>query len=351
MKRSTSATSSLLASRASRAVASKVLTATLKVSLPFILTYCCRPASMASDAGRREPPPGPHTKSQRSPSERKWVDRTPRSSSEGSSKAAPAPRGSSPAPRGPPQCPDRSWPRRRPRPGARESRSVRRSTHRRWRPCVQDRYCAGCAEGRPTRWPRCGPSSSGVLALAIEEGHALLDVALDVFVHVPLEELLGHADRVFDGPARRPAVTDDADAVDTQEERAAELGIIHPPLEPGERALEQRVADPAQQRTGRDLLEEHFFHGLGHAFGDLEGHVPDEAVAHHDVCCPGEDVTPFDVPDEVQRALLQLLEGLLGHLVPFRVLLPDAEETDGGMGSVKDVLGVLVPHERELGQL
>src|SRR6266581_2814191 len=91
MKRSTSATSSLLASRASRAVASKVLTATLKVSLPFILTYCCRPASMASDAGRREPPPGTHTKSQRSPSECKWVDRTPRSSSEGSSKAAPAP--------------------------------------------------------------------------------------------------------------------------------------------------------------------------------------------------------------------------------------------------------------------
>ena len=46
-----------------------------------------------------------------------------------------------------------------------------------------------------------------------------------------------------------------------------------------------------------------------------------------------------------------MLERLLGDLVPFRILLPDAEQTDGGMRFVKDVLGILVPHECELGQL
>src|SRR5437667_421856 len=313
MNRSTSATASLLASRASRAAASKVLTATLKVSLPFILRYCCRPASIASDAGKRDPPPGTHTKSQRSPSECKWVERTPRSSSDGSSKAAPAPSPNRVQVR---RSPGQNWPRRRRQFGAREFRSFPRSTRRRWRPCVRDRCCAGCAQGRRSRWPRCEPSSSGVRALVPEEGYALLDIALDMFVHVPLEELLGHADRVFDGPARRAAVTDDADAVDAQKDRAADFGVIHPPLEPAERTLEQRVPDPAQQGAGSDLLEKHFFQCLGHAFGDLQGHVPDEAIAHHDVRCTGEDVTPFDVPYEVQPTLLQLFERLLPNLVP-----------------------------------
>src|SRR5207244_7719253 len=58
---------------------------------PFIFMRCCRPSSIFADAGMRDPPPSTHTRSQRLPSECKWVERIPLPSVEGSRSTAPAP--------------------------------------------------------------------------------------------------------------------------------------------------------------------------------------------------------------------------------------------------------------------
>src|SRR5579885_303938 len=124
-----------------------------------------------------------------------------------------------------------------PRPGRRygvlECRSARRSTHPTSRPSARGRHSSSPGPAHRRRFLRSGFSCRWDLT-AVLPRQAFLDIKLNQLVHPAFRQSLGLDDRVLDRLRRGTTVTDHADAVDAQERRSTELGIIDAPAEAGQ---------------------------------------------------------------------------------------------------------------------
>ena len=63
------------------------------------------------------------------------------------------------------------------------------------------------------------------------------------------------------------------------------------------------------------------------------------------------DVAPFDVADEVQRRVFELLVGLLRELVALALFFAHGEQADPRLYDAEDVTRIDVTHHRELEQV
>src|SRR3989441_5845435 len=165
---------------------------------------------------------------------------------------------------------------------------------------------SGVQEPTPTMWT----SRAGSIMPASRSGPScglrgeLVQILADVVRHARLGAPGRGTDRVLDRARVRAAVRDDACPVHAQKRRPADLGVVHPPLQPPKRRLEQKSGEHAQGIASY-FVPDHVAHAGDHALRELEQHVPDEPVAHDDVRGAEDDVAPLDVPDEMDRALLQ----------------------------------------------
>ena len=71
-----------------------------------------------------------------------------------------------------------------------------------------------------------------------------------------IREARGHVDGVAHCLGRRPAVPDDAEAVETEQRRAAELGIVDSSPEAAERLAREEVADSRPERRRQLLVQQ-----------------------------------------------------------------------------------------------
>ena len=126
---------------------------------------------------------------------------------------------------------------------------------------------------------------------------------------------------------RRAAVTDDAQARDAEQRRAAVLRIVDALAEAPERPPRQQVAHLARERA-LQLLAEQLLDHLDQALAQLQRDVAGEAVAHDDVGLAREHVAGFDVADERERRRFEQLVRLARQLVALAFFLADREQPD-----------------------
>ena len=138
------------------------------------------------------------------------------------------------------------------------------------------------------------------------------DFARQAIDEMLIREARGHVDRVAHRLGRRPAVTDDAEAVQTEQRRTAELGIVDASPEASKRLAREEVADSRPERR-RQLLVQQSFDRLDEALADLQRDVPGEPVADDHVGVARVHVTTLDVADETHRRGLQQLMRLAGQ--------------------------------------
>ena len=149
------------------------------------------------------------------------------------------------------------------------------------------------------------------------------------------------------------------------------MRLEHQPAQPEQRAtavaavvepvLELLQHRPRRQRRqfGEDVAAELFAHDAdehrGGAFGRLEGHVADEAVAHDDVGRAFEDVVAFHVAVKVEVAavggLAQQFAGLLDDLAALDLFFADVEQPDRRVRLAGHRRNQRAAHHRELQQV
>ena len=137
---------------------------------------------------------------------------------------------------------------------------------------------------------------------------------------------------------------DDAHALDAEQWCAAVIGVV----EAAEDLRDHVLLDAARREHAEDELR--------HRLVELEQHVADEAIADDDVeraarASRGQDVTPFDVADEVEPRTREQLVRFLHGRVPLLGFLAVAQQSDRGLGAAEDVLGVDGAEPRELHEL
>src|SRR5688572_2478858 len=118
---------------------------------------------------------------------------------------------------------------------------------------------------------------------------------------------------------------DEAQAVDAEERRAAELRRVDAAGESSEGGTRQHRPEARGGRR-RQFLAQHRPDRADDAFADLQRDVAGEAVADDDVRLALEQVTGLDVADERQPAGLEGAERLAGELIALERLLADREQ-------------------------
>src|SRR3989304_9299639 len=88
--------------------------------------------------------------------------------------------------------------------------------------------------------------------------------------------------------------------------------------------------------------------GLTEALGGLYDDVAGEAVAHHHLGQPPQQVLPLKVPCKVQPALLEQVMALPHQAVPLLLLLPTGEEGNAGGSYPPNPLHIAGPQVSEL---
>ena len=123
-----------------------------------------------------------------------------------------------------------------------------------------------------------------------------------------------HRDGIANRLGRRAAMTDDAQAIQADERRAAVLGGVDALAKSAERLSRQQVADARAERR-RQLVVQQALDRLDQPLADLQRHVAGESVADDHVDVAGVHVTAFDVADELDRGRLQQLMRVARQLV------------------------------------
>ena len=90
--------------------------------------------------------------------------------------------------------------------------------------------------------------------------------------------------------------------------------------------------------------------GLGHAFAGLEHHVADKAITDHHVGLAFKEVMTFDIPTEIEIALLELREGGTRGVITLLLLCTDAEQSHHRLFAAKNGMRVDAPHHRKFAQ-
>ena len=122
----------------------------------------------------------------------------------------------------------------------------------------------------------------------------------DGVIHVVFAELVRNTNGILDRIGIGPAVTDDRDSLDPEQRRAAEFGIVQPPLERAKCILRKNVANLRRQRFLK-FLAEHRDERFDQSFAEFQRDVSGESVTDDDVDIALENVAAFDVADEVDR--------------------------------------------------
>src|SRR6266700_568842 len=89
-------------------------------------------------------------------------------------------------------------------------------------------------------------------------------------------------------------------------------------------------------------------HKISHALGGLESDVSDETIGHDHVHIAAVNVAAFDVADEIQRKLLQQLEGLASQFISLSLFFADGKQSNARTGNVKHAAEIDFAHHREL---
>ncbi len=113
---------------------------------------------------------------------------------------------------------------------------------------------------------------------------------------------------------------------------------------------DQQAAGLAPRRR-RDLAAERVEHRLDRPLQQLQRHVAREAVADHDVRCPGEQVATFGVAGEAEIARGEQRVRLERQGVPLLGLLADREEAHLGARHIEDLCCEDRSHVAELKQV
>ena len=140
-------------------------------------------------------------------------------------------------------------------------------------------------------------------------------------------------------------------AVDAQQQRAAELPPVGPTSDGPQLGADEQTAQGGQRvaayRVAHALEDK-----LGGALRRLDQDIAAEAVGHHDVRLPSENVLAFDVADEVDPRLgPQQGLGSLDELVALAGLLAIAELSHPRTRDAHQLLGVDTAHHRVLQQV
>src|SRR5208283_1779619 len=191
----------------------------------------------------------------------------------------------------------------------------------------------------------------GVIAQVLAGGDALRNGAVELAVG----ELHGHSHRVLDGVRIGRPMADDAYTLNTQQRRAAVLGIVEALLEIGEGLAREQKSDLAADGRLQRLLEQEA-HRLDHAFGDFQRDVADEAVAHQHIGLAVVQIAPFDVAHEVHGQLFDQLVRFAREFVALALFFADGEQPDtriigAGKSAGENSAEVHVAHDGELLQI
>src|SRR6266508_2011271 len=190
---------------------------------------------------------------------------------------------------------------------------------------------------------------SSIFGLTVSQSH-FAQFTLDALAQLGFIELLGDADRVADGFGRRAAVTDQHDLLAAQQRRPAEFRIIEALLDAAESLSRQDRPGLRQHRLTQLGLEQ-THDRLDQTFAGFQNDVAGKAVANDHVDVAGEDVAPFDVPDEIDRGVFQENLRLFGQVVPLDVFLADAHQSDSRGAHAQDRSRIDRTHDRELLQV
>ena len=140
---------------------------------------------------------------------------------------------------------------------------------------------------------------------------------------------------------------DDGDAADAQQRRATVFGGIGAFAEAVERVFREHVADLRFQAA----LNGFFQHGadmLDQPFADFQRDIADEPVADDHVHIAAENVATFDVPDEIERNLLQARRGFAGQFVALHFFFTDRKQRDARTFRAPDGAVINLAHHCEL---
>src|SRR6266571_500391 len=160
-----------------------------------------------------------------------------------------------------------------------------------------------------------GPSS-------LMSGGSSGDLSDDVMTY----GLSGGADRVRHGEWGRSSVTDDTDAVDPEQGRAAVGGIVGPAANPLQGRHQQAARQLQPERSGQLLLD-HVPHHVGDAFPQLQHHVAHKAIADDDVGLALEQLAALDVAHKAKASGGEQGKGRARELAALGVLLPITQQS------------------------
>ena len=154
---------------------------------------------------------------------------------------------------------------------------------------------------------RCAMSGSVQMAYSRRASYSAaacvarrLDLLLDLLVEAGAGKFRGHANRVLDGGAVGRAVTDDGDALESEQRRSAVLGVVEALLEVLEGRTRQQIAHLAGDGGVQRLLE-NGAHRLDQSLADLERDIAHKAIADDDVGASVVKVAAFDIAQKVER--------------------------------------------------
>ena len=145
-------------------------------------------------------------------------------------------------------------------------------------------------------------------------------------------------------------MSDEDCAVDAEEWRAADAGVVPLVAERVERAADQPGAGHVEEALF-DALAEFAHDALNDAFGDFDGDVAGETVGDDDVGHAADQRVALDVADEVGFLAGEESVGLLDNGGAFGALFADVEQADTGVAVVEDALEVGLAHGGELAEV
>ena len=162
---------------------------------------------------------------------------------------------------------------------------------------------------------------------------------------------VGQAQSTDDRQGFAAAMADHADAIDPQQQSAPMLGVVQPLLDPLEIAAQKGRAHLAPTPPWKFSPQDSKQHAA-HGFQELEQNIAGEAVADNNVKLPGEHISAFAVPGEMQTLFVtQEFKAAESQVISLALLLTDVEQADAGATNLQDITAVDVPKQRELMQV
>ena len=167
---------------------------------------------------------------------------------------------------------------------------------------------------------------------------------------VELGGLARNPQAIEDGLRSGSAVTNEDQALDTEQGRRAVLGGVEHGPHPPEGRASQEAAQRGHGR-GRDLLPDHVHQETGHCFAGFEEDVAGKSIGDDNVGFAPIELFWLDIADVVQPGALKQMAGVFDQLVPLPRLLPVREQGDAWGADAQAGLGVHRTENRELGQV